>query len=290
MTTTIVDAKLNPNAIAYSQCSIAQHINRDDGLIGAPVNAWKNEKPYTIAVDVVEIRNSWLCSFDNRRLYAARNHSPEGYMMNVNCHGFSDIVSEEKLDSGTGAVFFWWVESNGLVNKLHELEITIIHWGVMTSYGCACQSPSFSLNGTHSHPEVLRCSPMFIPYYKARRYANKIYTREPVRLEDGINNLLSAISNSDMKVGFSQNATSHIMIREDSNQLISQNASGLRVRNYNTTENMYIDLKAEGDKDDEYWQDQEIHHIQCERMNEIERRWIECDIEEVKLNILTKKS
>lgn len=58
-------------------------------------------------MDVVVIERRELCTFDNMRLYAARKFSPPGHQMVVKRHNFSDIVSEEKLETGAGDVIFW---------------------------------------------------------------------------------------------------------------------------------------------------------------------------------------
>ena len=51
------------------------------------------------------------------------------------------------------------------------------------------------------------------------------------------------------------------MHRQDLNTLIIENSEGLQVKNYNKTVNKFLYLKAEGEKDDDYWQDQELHQI-----------------------------
>lgn len=265
--------------IAYSQSSVDDRIFAGDGE-GAPVKAWKDEEPYTIPIDVVVIDSRGLCTLDNRRLYAAKNFSPPGYQMVFKRHNFSDIVSEEKLETGAGDVIFWWAEPDGLVFHLHVLEITLIHWGLLASYRCACQSPTFDLSGTLMEPVVCRYQKAFVPYYKARGIPNLTQKNEAMINGDGITNLRAAIVGGKM-VGFSRYGMSRIMHRDAFNDMILLNLAGLRVTSYKKVENQTLELRVEGEKYDDYWQDQEQHQLECIRMDEMERHWIESDLAEV---------
>ena len=95
-----------PQEIAYSQLSVDDRIFVGDGA-GAPVEAWKDKEPYTIPIDVVVIESRGLCTLDNRRLYVAKNFSPPGYQIVFKRHNFSDIVSEQKLETEAVDVIFW---------------------------------------------------------------------------------------------------------------------------------------------------------------------------------------
>ena len=97
---------------------------------------------------------------------------------------------------------------------------------------------------------------------------------------DGIRNLRASIEGGKM-VGFSRYGMSRIMHRDPFNEMILLNLAGLRVASYKKVENQTLELRVEGEKDDDYWQDQELHQLECIRMNEMERHWIESDLAEV---------
>ena len=175
-----------PQEIAYSQSSVDDRIYVGDGVAGAPVEAWKDEEPYTIPIDVVIIESRELCTFDYRRLYAARNFSPPGYQMVVKRHKFSDLVPEEKLETEAGDVIFCWAEPDGLVFNIHVLEVTLIYWGLLASYCCACQSATSGLSGTLEEPVVRHYQPAFVPYYKARGIPNLSQKNVAMINDDGI--------------------------------------------------------------------------------------------------------
>lgn len=271
-----------PREIAYSQSSVDDCIYQGDEEPGAPVQAWKNEAPYTIPIDVVETDNGELCTFDNRRLYAAKNFSPPEYQMVVKRHSFNDIIPEKKLETEAADLVFWWAETNGITSQLHVLEMTIIFWGVMVCYRCAYQNGTFNLNGTHLEPEIRRNQQAFTPYYKVGEIANQTIRTRTIIItnEDAIVSLRAAIESGQV-VGFSKSKKSRIMYREAFNDVILRNIEGLRVTSYKIVENKYLVLKANGEKDEDYWQDQELHQLECKRTNEIERRWIESDITEL---------
>ena len=86
-------------------------------------------------------------------------------------------------------------------------------------------------------------------------------------------------------VGFSRSRSSRIMHRDAFNEMILLNLAGLRVTSYKKVENQTLELRVLGEKDDDYWQDQELHQLACKRMNEMERLWIESDLAEVQLLI-----
>jgi hypothetical protein len=202
----------------------------------ASVEAWKEDEPYTIPIDVVETVTGELYTFDNRRLYAARNFSPAGYQLVVRWHSFSDIVPEEKLETEAGDVVFWWTESDGLVTHLHVLEVTLIQWGLLTSCRCALQSPYFSLSGTVKEPDVRPNEEAFVPYYKVRGTANPSINNSTTMTDEyGISNLRAAIEGREM-VAFSRSVRSKIILRKAFNTMILRNIAGLRVSSYKKIE------------------------------------------------------
>ena len=269
-----------PREIAYSQSSVDDCIYQGDEEPGASVEAWKNEAPYTIPIDIVVTEDGELCTFDNRRLYAARNFSPPGYQMVVKRHSFNDIIPEEKLETEAADLVFWWAETNGITSQVHVLEGTIMFWGVMVCYRCAYQNNSFNLNGTNREPEIRRNQRAFTPYYKVRGIANSPI-RTIIMPNDNAILILRAAIESGQVVGFSKRKNSRIMHREAFNDVVLRYIEGLRVTTYKIVENQHLEFKASGEKDEDYWQDQELHQLECKRMNEIERRWIESDIAEV---------
>jgi hypothetical protein len=163
-----------PREIAYSQSYVDDFIHCCDDESWASVEAWEEDEPYTIPIDIVETVTGELCTFDNRRLHAARNFSPAGYQLLVRWHSFSDIVPEEKLETEAGDVVFWWMESDGLVTHLHVLEVTLIQWGLLTSCRCAFQLPTFNLSGMVKEPDVRRNQAAYVPYYKVQGAADSL--------------------------------------------------------------------------------------------------------------------
>ena len=77
--------EISPKEIAYSQNTISSKINNINGD-DVSVTRWENIEPYTIPLDVVYNESTELCSFDNRRLYAARNYAPFDYKLRVKVH------------------------------------------------------------------------------------------------------------------------------------------------------------------------------------------------------------
>mmetsp|Transcript_6093 Transcript_6093/g.8499 ORF Transcript_6093/g.8499 Transcript_6093/m.8499 type:complete len:212 (+) Transcript_6093:246-881(+) len=199
--------------------------------------------------------------------------------MIVKRHSFNDIIIEEKLETEAADLVFWWAETNGITSQVHVLEATIMFWGVMVCYRCAYQNDTFNLNGTNREPEIRRNQRAFTPYYKVREIANLPIRTIIMPNDDAINSLKAAIESGQV-VGFSKRKNSRIMYREAFNDLVLRNIEGLRVTSYKKIENQHLEFKANGENDDDYWQDQELHQLECKQMNEIERRWIESDIAE----------
>eukprot|EP01035_Chromulina_nebulosa_P034838 gene34838-46795_t len=273
---------IHPREIVYSQSSVDDYIYQGDEEPGASVDAWKNAAPYTIPIDVIETEDGELCTFANRRLYAARNFSPPGYQMVVKRHSFKDIIPEEKLETEAADLIFWWAETNGVTSQVHVLEGTIMFWGMMVCYRCAYQNNSFNLNGTNHEPEIRRNQRAFTPYYKVRGIANNSPIRTKIISNDDAIPSLRAAIESGQVVGFSKCKNSRIIHREAFNDVVLRNIEGLRVTSYKVVENQHLleFIKASGgggEKDEDYWQDQELHQHECKRMNEIERSWIESD-------------
>ena len=180
--------------------------------------------------------------------------------------------------TGAGKKFFWWGETNGSVKEVHELEVILKYWGLMISHRCAHQSANLSLEGSFDYPE-LGCQESFTPHFTAEDVADTSdHEIEQMLIADGIKNLLTALNNPFITVGISQCSPGITMHRQDLNKLILENIEGLQVENYNKHVNKFLCLKVEGEKDDDYWQDQELHEIECQIMNEIDYRWFEYDI------------
>jgi hypothetical protein len=256
-----------PREIANSQSSVDDFIHCCDDESWASVEAWEEDEPYTIPIDIVETVTGELCTFDNRRLYAARNFSPAGYQLLVRWHSFSDIVPEEKLETEAGDVVFWWTESDGLVTHLHVLEVILIQWGLLTSCRCAFQSPSFSLSGMVKEPDVRRNQAAHVPYYKVQGTADSsINNSTTMTSHDGITNLTAAIHSGEM-VGLSRSGRSRIMRRKAFNTMVLRNIAGLRVSSYKKIEGQSLEFIAGCDsvRDGTYWQDQELHQLACMR-------------------------
>jgi hypothetical protein len=276
-TNTSAETSVLSSEVAYSQSTVGNFFS---GCVR--VDSWKDEVPYNITIDVYVTTSGHYCSLDNRRLYALRNYGPKEHKINVRIHDFKDTVPRKKLDrTGAGKIFFWWEETNGLVKELHELEVILKYWGLMICHRCAYQSANFSLEGSFDCPE-LGCRESVTPYFTAEDVADTSdHEIEQMPIADGIKNLLTALNNPKVTVGFSQCSPGNIMHRQDLNTLIIENSEGLQVKNYNKTVNKFLYLKAEGEKDDDYWQDQELHQIECQIMNEIDYRWLEYDIAQV---------
>ena len=148
----------------------------------------------------------------------------------------------------------------------------------MISHRCAHQSANLSLEGSFDYPE-LGCQESFTPHFTAEDVADTSdHEIEQILIADGIKNLLTALNNPFITVGISQCSPGITMHRQDLNKLILENIEGLQVENYNKHVNKFLCLKVEGEKDDDYWQDQELHEIECQIMNEIDYRWFEYDI------------
>ena len=81
------------------QKSIGLTIFNGDNIPGASIFHWDDELPYIIPIDIVkawQANNDEYCSFDNRRLYAARNHAPPEINIVVRCHDFVEILPETR--------------------------------------------------------------------------------------------------------------------------------------------------------------------------------------------------
>ena len=83
---TTIPIAICPKEVAYSQKSIGFTIFNGDNIPGASVLHWIDDLPYTIPIDIIKTNNDEYSSFDNRRLYAARNNAPPEYNIAVRCH------------------------------------------------------------------------------------------------------------------------------------------------------------------------------------------------------------
>ena len=74
------------------------------------------------------------------------------------------------------------------------------------------------------------------------------------------------------------------MHRPDFNQLVLEHIGGLEIISYTIRKSHQLILKASGEKDDEYWRNQAMYQLECQRMEEMENRWMESDMEKVILS------
>jgi hypothetical protein len=88
--------KIYPKEIFYSQKSFSLTMYRGEGLPGVSVCNWANELPYIIHIDIVNCNDGAYCSFDNRRLYAARNYAASGFEIVARRHDCMEILPETR--------------------------------------------------------------------------------------------------------------------------------------------------------------------------------------------------
>lgn len=272
---------LIPRELAYSQKSIGLYIyngNEDE----ASVREWYNVKPYNIPIDVVTNEVGENVSMDNRRLYAARNHAPpEQHLMGYQ-HNFTDPVPQNRVTTGAADILLSW-ETIDLASgepEVHVIRAVISYWGLMVAFRCASQSPDFNLCGVHSEPMVRRNLFPFTPYYKIDGTDDK----EIPMHDDAITALINSIDSGKI-VCFSRSERGVVMHRPDFNQLISRHIGGLRVSSYFKYANRNMVLRAKGEQKDGSWpDDEELFRAENQRIEDIEVRWLEVDLEQVRIH------
>ena len=203
-------------------------------------------------------------------------------------HDFTEILPDTRRNIIPTKVVIWWTSGN----DLHVLEMNIMYWGLLVALRCALQSSDFSLNGTHTEPEILEYPVRFIPYFKVVKYPNCSYKRLNCTIEEGIHNLNLALDDGihnlnlalddEKAIAFSQSQDSRIVQRSDFISLLRPHLMAQEVDAYYVRKNHYLKFKATCDKnDDDYWDEQEFCQLQCNLLNIIDQEWIEIDSAEV---------
>jgi hypothetical protein len=274
---------IKPSEAAYSQASIGLTIFNGDGLPGSPVDGWMEQSPYTVPIDVVIDANGEYLSYDNRRLYSARNYARVDWKITVNEHEFTEQISEQRIATHAADVIFRWQSNDEFVSgsgDVHEVEAKLMYWGLITSYRCASQNPEFNINGTHTTPTVMEYSVAYRPQYKLCKAPAG--TKDIVRMteEEGLSNLISVLDDDELLV-CSTCKNGRIFARKDFNEIIRQNSQGIVVESYRILKNRFLQLKAQGDNRDDDWSDQDAFQRDLQRSNMIDALWMECDINQV---------
>ena len=268
-----------PREIAYSQNTVGLTIyNGEEESI--TVRTWVNGKPYTISLDVIINDVGEFCAFDNRRLYAARNYAPTEWHFMVRQHAFTDLIPPEKLETGAAYISLWWemIDPASGEPEVHCFKGVVSYWGLMVAFRCACQSPSFSLNGSYAEP-TLRQSPFPYPsYYKVDR----IGCKQIPLLDDPITALTSAIDR-DQTVCFSRSDSSILMHRPDFIQLLLRHIEGVQVDSYGKYTRRQMVFRAKGEENDGHWPDDgELFRAEQQRIEDIDTLWMESDLAQVR--------
>jgi hypothetical protein len=274
-----------PREIAYSQCSITEHIFAgENNPAGASVKEWKNEVPYSIPLDVVTMMNGEYCSYDNRRLFSARNYAPTSHNALMKIHDFKEPVPSEKLEyTGAGEVIFWWM--NDSQDAVYVLESTLLSWGFITALRCAYQHPEFPLVGSHQEP-VIQPFPQFSPSYRVESNDQKL-TMDTLQSEEGLAHLQLAVDEG-RPVFFSRSIKrSAIMLRPDFIDFVLHQIDAVSVTSFKEKKQAKLVLRGGADHSpspgsgDNWPPDSDISQYDMERDCDIDRRWIELDLAEV---------
>lgn len=270
-----------PREIAYSQSSVGFTIYTNDEDPGVSVREWSNMIPYTIPIDVAFNENGDILTFDNRRLYAARNHAPTEQRLMVRQHEFTDMLSEDKIETSAANIFFWWEVTDAASGELevHCIRAIVTYWGLLTALRCASQSPVFSLNGSITEPTVRRYKFPYTPYYELKRGGS---IEIPI-YEDAHAALIAALRGESI-VCFSHSQMGVIMHRPDFNQMLLRYVAGIRATSYFKYAKLSMTLRAKGEKKDGHWpDDEEFFRAENERIEDIESLWLKADVAEVSL-------
>ena len=201
---------------------------------------------------------------------------------------FEDSVPDSVLDLGGCAVTFFWNGATDSVSgesDVHVLCTGVNYWGLMTSLRCASQSSTFDLSGSQIEP-VIDAPPPFEPYYVIRNMSNARQQSLEQPKSEGIPNLRAAVGSGEL-VAFAKGvlrALGKIMHRPAFNELVLEHIGGLEIISYTIRKSHQLILKASGEKDDEYWHNQAMYQLECQRMEEMENRWMESDMEKVILS------
>ena len=268
-----------PREIAYSQTSIGLTIYNGEEEPGVSVREWDNSIPYTIPLDVILNEVGEMCSFDNRRLYAARNHATAQQHLMAREHNFTDLLPADKVRTSAADIFFWWEKTDPRTGEteVHGIRSVVTYWGLLTAYRCAYQSTGFSLNGSHTEQTVRRCPIRFTPYYQLDR----IDCVEISMHDDAIAAMTAAIMGG-LTVCFSRTERGVIMHRPDFNLLLLRHIGGLQVKSYFKYERQAMTLRASGERKDDHWPDDEdFFRAENDQLEDIETLWLKADLAEV---------
>jgi hypothetical protein len=140
----VIMQTISPADIRYSQASVDTHFK--DRATGAltPVEAWANALPYTASLQVVQLGNGEYLSFDNRRLYSAKNYAPAGTPLQCHVLDCNSPPSDTMKDLALDQLEIAWVDVEGVVNRL-TLTALLIE-GVFL-IRCVTQDSAFPADG-----------------------------------------------------------------------------------------------------------------------------------------------
>jgi hypothetical protein len=269
-----------PREVAYSQSTVSSTIYNGDEDPGVSVREWDNILPYTIPLDFIINSVGENCSFDNRRLYAARNHAPPEQHLIGWQHNFTDLIPQDKLAIGLADILLWWemVDPTSGESEVHVIRAVVSYWGLIVAFRCASQSPTFSLNGSQLEPTVRQYPFPFTPYYKMNRGDCK-----EIPIHDDAFVALTAAVDSGSTVCFSHSERGIIMHRPDFINLLLSHIEGLQVISYFKYANQTMVLRAKGERKDGHWpDDEELFRAEYQRMDDMEVLWLKSDLARVR--------
>lgn len=272
----IVTDKKEPllkDVLRFSQATISSHFSKVYGKPQISVDdEWKNEAPFTLPIDIVEIADESFISIDNRRLYSARKYGPSTFDITVGSrkHDFNELLPQERLNINALKRTFAW---NGVHNDqigIYELVLQPKTWGMTALFRTSTQDPSFPICGRVMPLPIVGETECF-PYYVIG------ITGSPIGVEYTLAKemLIEAWKEGDALISFNGDM---FVKRESIKDYVDIMFNHCNVMSFNFRPGQPLVLRAKGEhKEQHIDEDRELYGNLCQSLSDFEDKWEQID-------------
>ncbi|KAI9140965.1 hypothetical protein BKA69DRAFT_1038949 [Paraphysoderma sedebokerense] len=147
---------MKPESKSSADIHFSQITINEDFTSGDIVSKWEDRPLYTIPILVCQFDNSTITTYNNRRLYACRQHNPS---KNIACYIYNanSIIEENNPYRNTSGFMIWKAER--VIENRNNLGVFILHfqvntYGALIAFRCALQADTFPVQGRTELPQV----------------------------------------------------------------------------------------------------------------------------------------
>ena len=260
--------------LRFSQATISPYFSQAYGkpLISVD-DEWKNEAPFTLPIDIVEVADETFISIDNRRLYSARKYGPSTFDITIGSrkHNFDDLLPQERLNINALKQTFAW---NGVHDDqigVYELVLQPKTWGMTALFRTSTQDPSFPTCGRVTPLPTIGGAECF-PYY--------IFgiTGSPIGIEYTLAKemLIEAWKEGDALISFNGDM---FVKRESLKDYVDIMFNHCYVMSFNFRPGQPLILRAEGEHKEQYInEDRELYSNLSQSLSDFEDKWERIDM------------